>query len=400
MLIPTPSRLRGRSAFAVAAAFVVVAALASSTPSPLYADYAARWHFSATVLTTVYGIYPLSVVVALIGLGRLSDEVGRRPVLAAAFVVLAVALVLFAVARSVWWLLAARALQGVATGPLLSAATAALIDLEPARDNRRAGLVNGICMVAGIGIGALASAALVQAAPGPRVTPYLVVLALALAAIAAVAALPEPVAVTGVRRLRPQWPHVPADIRRPFVLAGAIVLASFSISGVYLALAPGLAGELLQTHSHLAGGLAVFVLGGAGALAQLAWRAVESDRAMRRGLVAMALGMALIVTSLSTSSAALFWAGCAVTGGGSGLAFLGAGRTVAVIAPLHQRAGVMSALYVVAYGSLSVPAVACGFLVTGIGLEPTFRVFGVAVIVLVLLTAARFARLAPQVRAG
>src|SRR5437763_12262129 len=88
-------RLGPARAFAAVAARVGVAGFASSAPSPLDADYAAKWHFSTAVLTAVYGIYPLGVLVGLLVLGRLSDEIGRRPVLAAALVGLAGSLVLF-----------------------------------------------------------------------------------------------------------------------------------------------------------------------------------------------------------------------------------------------------------------------------------------------------------------
>jgi MFS family permease len=382
-------RLGPARAFAAVAALVGVAGFASSAPSPLYADYAAKWHFSTAVLTTVYGIYPLGVLVGLLVLGRLSDEIGRRPVLAAALVGLAGSLVLFAAARSTWWLLGARLLQGVSTGPLISAAAAALLDLEPAKDSRRAGLVNSTCMVLGIGTGALVSSALVQGAPDPRVTPYILLLVFAVGAVGAVAALPERVGARVRPRLRLQWPHVPVDVRGHFALASAAAVVSFSIGGMYLSLAPGLADELLHTRSHLAGGLAVFALGATAGMAQIARRSFESEQATRRGCVAMAAGMTLIVISLSIDSAVVFWAGCVATGAGVGLAFMGAGRTIAMIAPARQRAGVMTAFYVVAYLSLSVPAVVSGLAVTGIGLEPTFRIFGVAVIALALATAAK-----------
>ena len=44
----------------------------------------------------------------------------------------------------------------------------------------------------------------------------------------------------------------------------------------------------------------------------------------------------------------------------------------------------MSAFYVVAYLSISVPAVAAGLAVPSLGLEPTFRVFAAVVVVLAL----------------
>ena len=66
---------------------------------------------------------------------------------------------------------------------------------------------------------------------------------------------------------------------------------------------------------------------------------------------------------------------------------MGAIRSISAAAPAQHRAGVIAAFYVVAYLALSVPAVIAGRR-AGLGIEPTFRIFGVAVIVLALLTAA------------
>jgi hypothetical protein len=83
-----------------------------------------------------------------------------------------------------------------------------------------------------------------------------------------------------------------------------------------------------------------------------------------------------------------FLAAAAVTGAGFGLAFLGALRALAAVAPVERRAEVISAFYVVAYGSISVPAIAAGLAVTQLGLEPTFRVFSAVVVVMGLAVAA------------
>jgi hypothetical protein len=97
--------------------------------------------------------------------------------------------------------------------------------------------------------------------------------------------------------------------------------------------------------------------------------------------------MALTAASISTGSVAFFLAAGAITGAGFGLAFLGALRSLTAVAPVDRRAEVMSAFYVVAYGSLSVPAIAAGLAVTALGLEPAFRVFASAVVILGLTVA-------------
>jgi MFS family permease len=392
-------RLPPPLAFALVGGIIALALFASATPTPLYDDYAARWDFSTVTLTSVYATYAVGVLTSLLLVGRLSDELGRRPVLIAALVALLGSTILFMAAGSVAWLFAARGLQGLATGAALGAAGAALIDLEPHGDARRAALVNGVGSAAGIGLGALVSSILVQVAPDPRFTPFAVLFLLFSVALAGTLALPEPVARVERPRIRPQWPRVPRTVRNPFMIASGGVIASYAIGGLFLSLAPALAESELHSTSHLAGGATVFALAGGGALSQALFHRLDADRAIAGGLVALAAGMAAIGASLSVGSGALFLAGALAGGAGFGIAFMGAVRIVSAAAPPDHRAAVMSAFFVVAYLSLSVPAVLAGLTVGSLGLEPTFRIFGAAVIVVALLTAgaSRIARLpAPE----
>jgi hypothetical protein len=92
------------------------------------------------------------------------------------------------------------------------------------------------------------------------------------------------------------------------------------------------------------------------------------------------------VLAVSLGSAAVFFAGTAIAGIGFGSGFQGAIRTVVPLAAPHQRAGLVSLLYVVSYLGLGVPAVLAGFgVVHGGGLIDTSRYFGAAVIALAAL---------------
>jgi predicted MFS family arabinose efflux permease len=96
--------------------------------------------------------------------------------------------------------------------------------------------------------------------------------------------------------------------------------------------------------------------------------------------------MALIVTAAATDSSVTYLAGSILGGVGFGIAFLGGLRTLVAAIPPQHRAAVLSAFYVVAYLSGSVPAVLAGLVVGHLGLESTFEIFGsiVAAIALVL----------------
>jgi MFS family permease len=381
-------RLSGLAAFGAVAAVIAVAFYASATPSPLYGVYQARWHFSTPVLSLVYATYAIGVLVSLLLVGSLSDQAGRRPVLAWSLLGLLVSALIFTTASSVVWLFAARALQGLATGAALGAAGAALIDMHPTANTRTAALVNGVVALGGLGIGALLSSALVQYLPDPRVLPFLVVAAMIALLLVAVAAMPEPVSREGRLLLRPQWPGLPRETRGPFALAALGVIGSWSIAGVYLALGPALAGHLLQTHNQLAGGAAAVALMGAGALAQLAGRNLSDRTLTVAGSALVALGMALTASAVAVGSAPFFLAASALAGVGFGLAFMGALRHLSAAIPPDRRAEVMSAFYVVGYLSLALPAVAAGIVASAVGLSETFELFGSAAVIIALLVAA------------
>src|SRR5712692_9661191 len=120
MEAPRSGRLSPAIAFAAAAGIFVLFAAAASAPTPLYVVYQKEWGFSATTLTVIFAVYVLALIGSLLTLGALSDHVGRRPVLAGAIALEAVALVLFIIAADVTVLLVARVAQGIATGAALS----------------------------------------------------------------------------------------------------------------------------------------------------------------------------------------------------------------------------------------------------------------------------------------
>jgi predicted MFS family arabinose efflux permease len=388
--------LSPRLAFALVAAIIGLALFASGTPSPLYGTYRELWGFSPVVLTLVYATYAFGVLTTLLLAGRISDEVGRRPVLLVALSALMGASVVFIAAESVVWLFVARAVQGLATGLALGAASAALLDLHPRRDPAGVGLTNGVASAAGMGLGVLVSATLIELLPAPRVVPYVALFVLFAVALAGVARMPEPVAGRSGARLTPQRPRVPPAVRRPFTLAALAVVSSWSVGGLFLSLGPQLSASLFHTTDHLVAGVSVFALAASGAAAQLVFGRTAPWAGATAGSVALATGLLLIVLAASTGSSAVFLVGAVIGGGGFGVAFLGALRALSAAIPPAHRAEVMSAFYVVAYAALSLPAIAAGVAVTPLGLEPTFEIFGSVVAALALVVAAEAWRTRPR----
>src|ERR1700722_8900982 len=114
---PAPrSRVAGRPALYLLASLVVSLLAASAAPTPLYAIYQRQWGFTPITVTIVFGVYAVAVLVALLTLGRLSDSIGRRPVLLAALGVQILSMGVYATAGGGGGLMGARIIQGLAPG--------------------------------------------------------------------------------------------------------------------------------------------------------------------------------------------------------------------------------------------------------------------------------------------
>ena len=386
-MLSSARTLPNRVAYRLVAGVIGLGLFASLTPSPLYRTYSVLWHFSPLTLTLIYASYAFGVLAALLLAGGVSDQVGRRPVLLAALGGLAASTVVFLFADSAAWLFVARGLQGLATGAALSAASAALLDLHPHRDPAGVGLTNGTAAAAGLGLGMLVSSSLVEVGWEPRLLPYAVQLVLVATAFAGVYLMPEPVLERSRLRFTAERPRVPAVVRGPFLLAALAVLSSWSIGALFFSLGPQLADRLFGTTDAVLSGSGAVALAAAATTAQLLTGRSAPWLAASVGSIALAAGILLIVSAAGTDSAALYLAGSILAGAGFGAAFLGGLRALVAAIPSGHRASVMSAFYVAAYASLSVPAVLAGVVVTYISLQSTFEIFGSVVAATALFVA-------------
>jgi predicted MFS family arabinose efflux permease len=383
-----PSRRLSRpAAFWSVAVLLVLMLAASGVPSPLYRVYQEEFGFSSGVLTTIFGIYSFALLVSLLVVGGLSDHVGRRPVLIAAFVLEAASMALFLFADGVGWLLAARVVQGLATGALTSTLGASLLDLQH-RDRPLGAFINSASPGLGLSIGAVAAGLLVEFVPSPTAWVFGVLTVVFLLAAAGTYLLPESSArIPGaLASLRPQV-HVPPAHRRAFVVALPLLVACWALGGLYASLGPSLVADVFGIDNHLVGGLLILALNGTGIVGSLALRTSPPERALLLGALVFTVGVAGTVSALFATSAGLLFISAVVTGFGFGAAFLGAVSTITRGVAAGHRAGLLAAIFVVGYLAFSVPAIAAGIAVGTFGLTRTTEVYGGIVVVLALLAA-------------
>jgi MFS family permease len=165
-----------------------------------------------------------------------------------------------------------------------------------------------------------------------------------------------------------------------------VLFAVWALAGLYGALGPALVHALSGSGDVVLGSLSLFVLAASAVVTIIVLRRAAARTVMLFGVLALITGVAVTVTAVSVGSVGLFFVGSAIAGAGFGSGFQGGIRTVVPLAAAHQRAGVVSLLYVVSYLGLGVPAVLAGFgVVHGGGLVNTTRYYGAAVIVLATL---------------
>jgi len=375
-------RLGPTASFYLLASIILFFLAGSSAPTPLYAVYQAAWGFSPITITVVFGIYAVAVLAMLLVVGSLSDHVGRRPVLLVATLVQAATMIVFATAHGVPALIVARVMQGLATGAAAGAVGAGMIDLDRARGTT----ANSIAPLLGTATGALLAGVLVQYLPAPTVLVYAVLAGIYVVQFVGVLRMRETVTRRpgALASLRPHL-RVPARLHAAMWIAMPALVAAWALAGFYGSLGPLLVRRLLASQSVMLGGLALFVLAASGAAAVYLMRERTARSMLAIGTTALAGGVALTLAAIPTGSALAFFSGAVIAGAGFGGTFQGAIRMVVPQAEPHERAGVLSIVYIIAYLAMGVPAVLGGIrAVHGGGVLTTAREYGISVMVLAL----------------
>jgi MFS family permease len=293
-------------------------------------------------------------------------------------------MVLFLVADGVGWLMAARVVQGLATGAMTGALGAALLDFQHS-DRPLGPLVNSASPGLGLSLGAVGAGLLVEFVPAPTDWVFGTLTAAFLLAAVGVLWLPEssPRLPGALASLRPQV-HVPAAQRGAFLTVLPCLAATWALGGLYASLGPSLVAGPFGVDDHLVGSLLILALNGTGLVGSLAMRTLPPERAMVAGALIFSGGVAGTVAALLAVNLPLFFVAATVSGFGFGSAFLGAMATVTRGVAPGERAGLLSSVFVVSYLMFSVPAIAAGLAAGRIGLARTAEIYGAAVIVLAL----------------
>jgi predicted MFS family arabinose efflux permease len=370
------------AAVASVGAMIALMFMGSTLLTPLYSIYRDAFGFSQVVLTLIYSAYVIGNLAALLFFGRVSDQIGRRPVTLISIALAIVATLLFLLATATAWLFAARILSGFAIGLGSGAGAAWIAELDPRHDRGRAALQTTSANFAGLAVGPLVSGLLAQYAPWPLRLPYAVQLAALLLVGIFIWATPETVGAPQQQladvRLRPRL-GVPRAILDKFMAPAITVFGTMALIGFYAALLPSLLAERLHQTNHAVGGTVVFWLFAVAVAGVILTRRLQSRTAMLAGLGLLLPSLALLVLAQLIRSMPVLLLGTTVAGVASALGYRGGLQVVNVISPEDRRAEMVSSYYVAGFVGNSLPVVGVGVLSGALGSIAAGAIFAITI---------------------
>jgi MFS family permease len=379
---------------ATAAAFTICMA-GTTLSTPLYDIYSRRYGFQTVTITILFAVYAIGVVATLTVFGRLSDAVGRRPVLLAAVGISAAGSLILAFAPGLSLLLAGRVVSGLAAGLMSGTGTAAVIDLFPSERRAPGATVAVAANTGGLALGTLLAGILAEVAPKPLITPYLVQAGLAvlaglwlLLASGRLSTAGTAGTAPGGRRFRLGRLRIPAEIRAPFIRAVLAAGAGFAVLGVLTSVSSVFLATILHIDNHaLAGGVVALAFAFM-AVGQLAARRAEPQAAMLAGCGGLCAAAAILLLSLTLHSLAALVIAAIVLGIAEGSCLnAGIASTVERVPP-DLRGEVSSSYFAGLYIFLALPAIGVGVLSAHTGLVEAGVIFCAVVIALAAIVGA------------
>jgi MFS family permease len=366
--------VRGRFVLGRRAGLLVSAGVVSHTlwtsaaPALTYGLYARQWHLTHTVTAGIFAIYPLAVVVMLVGFGGISDQIGRRATMLAGLFASLVGALLFAVAPDVCWIFAGRALMGIGVGLAAGPSTAAILEFSSPERAKSAAAVTMAAQAAGFAAALLLGGASTEYGPWPTRLCFWILVVFLMLLLCATWFLPRHTVGDMGRDRRSRMPSVPKDMRRVFAVSSTAMVAAYTFGVLLLSLGGQVEHDLIGSPNAFLNSavLSLFpvVMVAIGIIA----RTLAPRTALIAGALVSGLGMALLILAVNLRDLPIYLLATAAAGGAYSLLFVGGLRAISAEAPEHRRGGILSALYLLGYLSMGVLALVLGAVATTRGL--------------------------------
>ncbi|MDF2650796.1 MAG: ywbF [Paenibacillus sp.] len=364
--------------------------------SSLFPVYGKYYQLSSLEITILFAVYAVILLPTLLIVGAKGSSWGLKKVLRISIWISISSTLLFIGSQNVWMVYVARILEGIAYGAFTGTATAFLLKQTAQNKLGTALKFSGVAAIGGFGMGPAISGLVVQYVHAqPLRMPFWVLLVMLLSSLIILEILPK--------REDSQKPAktkislgIPENIRTHFFsIIGLPAFTFFMIGGVLLSLFPSFVKNVIHSSNLAIAGLLTFMLLGVAALVPLIPWVQNPVTRVRIGVVCMAIGPWIIVSSGQTGNLFLLWAGMLIQGIGAGLSFQAALRFAGQLPKPEERPRVISSFYLCAYAGFIIPPIGVGVLTQFFSLNFSLVILNsiaVLIVIYILIYSIKFNR--------
>lgn len=314
---------------------------------------------SQSSVTAMFGVYAAGLVPALIIFGPISDRRGRRTVLRPAMIVSAIGTIILALGAigPEWVLYPGRFVVGTSVGMAMACGAAWIKQLSvdrPTAGPRRA----TVAVSAGFGGGPFIAGLVAQFAPGPKITPYLVFLAVLLVITPIMWTTPETQFATHAKAARrgPLIPKVALTGKFLWAVAAWAPWIFGTVTVSFVALPVYVAADLEWKMAYIGALAGVAMI--AGMLIQPAAARLAKGGMLPLSVVGLGTACAGMLVAASTvwlDSAMMVFPAALVLGASYGIMMVAGLREVEMIARPEELGALIGVFYALSYIGFFVP---------------------------------------------
>ncbi len=342
--------------FAAASLTLTAAFVAGGAPIPYYNIYAQHLGAGNGVMSMVTVVYFCGTVIALLFLPRLTNYWGRKRAIYLTLAFGIAGCLLFADVNSQWRMLLAKFMQGLSCGLASSTVSAFIIDNEPRRYKGLAAVIIGSAPNVGLPIGAMGAGVFNMFSDA--IGWVFVVVALLLFGCGGLIYASEETIIHpqkgAWKSLVPQLKITP-HVKRLLPAAGCAFAGTWAVGGFYQSYSAAIGVQELGVDSTFIASLIyvsfiVPVIFGA-----IITRGRDKFAMQRYAMLIFFLAVGGALFAMHIKSLPLFMVFNAISGAADGAAFTSSMAGILEGTGLNERAGVLSLIYVVAYGGAALP---------------------------------------------
>lgn len=380
-------QVRRKIGFIGAACALAVAYASSSAPIPLYATYRKSIGLTNANLSMTAVAYFVGTVIALILFARLSNHLGRRPVVLATLCLSAVGCGIFYFLHSAPIFLLGRLVQGLSCGLASSCIAAYVVDTAPEKPSWIGTTVTSSAPMVGLAAGSFGSGALVQYGSGSLSRVFGILIAvIAVCAVLVVAGAETTSYKKGALvSIKPQV-RVPKHIRKLLPAASAVFAGTWAVGGFYQAFSAPMAAEQFHTKNVMVAAAIFACMMAPNVIGSTVASRFQTRTAQRGGMLLFTLSVVVIIASLGMGNVVLFLLASVCAGIGCGLAFTSSMRGILDETVAQNRAGVLSTIYLISYGGAAIPNLVVGRISGRFNLLQIAAGYGVLVVLACIIT--------------